>query len=182
MLAGLDTNVLIDVRLLRIEPLLARILEGEGWTTVFVNREFDDPLGETEGGVARLFPFLEIDPVDARLLPRIERDQIAIMGREKAAAGGAAGEASLMHVARHSRRGSIVLSNDIHAVRLGERYDVTVRGTLYILHRAFRANLLTSGEAWTQYLLLKNRGRRPPSLTRTQLERYLETGTDPRQT
>ncbi len=70
MLAGLDTNVLIDVRLLKIEPLLARVLEGEGWTTVFVDREFGDPLGETEGGVARVFPFLEIDPVDARLLPR----------------------------------------------------------------------------------------------------------------
>ena len=71
MLAGLDTNVLIDVRLLRIEPVLARVLEGEGWTTVFVEREFGDPLEETEGGVARVFPFLEIDPVDARLLPRI---------------------------------------------------------------------------------------------------------------
>jgi hypothetical protein len=44
VLAGLDTNVLIDVRLLRIEPVLARVLEGEGWTTVFVEREFGDPL------------------------------------------------------------------------------------------------------------------------------------------
>lgn len=74
MLAGLDTNVLIDVRLLRIEPLLARVLEDEGWTTAFVNEEFDDPLEGTDGGVARVFPFLEIDPVDARLLPRMERD------------------------------------------------------------------------------------------------------------
>lgn len=47
---------------------------------MFVEREFDDPLGETEGGVARVFPFLEIDLVDARLLPRIERDQIANHG------------------------------------------------------------------------------------------------------
>lgn len=89
MLAGLDTNVLIDVRLLKMEPLLARVLGGQGWTTVFVDREFGDPLQETGGGVARVFPFLEIDPVDARLLPGIERDQIAIVGRERAAAGGA---------------------------------------------------------------------------------------------
>ena len=180
MLAGLDTNVLIDVRLLRIEPLLARVLGGQGWTTAFVDREFGDPLEETEGGVARVFPFLEIDPVDARILPRIERDQIAIVGRQRAAAGGAAGEASLMHVASTSRQGSVILSNDTHAVRLGARYDVSVRGTLYVLHRAYRVNLLSSAEAWTKYRSLQNHGRRPPSLTRTQLERYLRTGTDPR--
>lgn len=180
MLAGLDTNVLIDVRLLRIEPALARVLEGEGWTTVFVEREFDDPLGETEGGVARVFPFLEIDPVDARLLPRIERDQTAIMGRQKAAAGGAAGEASLVHVALASRPGSIVLSNDPHTAGLGRRREVTVRGTLYVLHRAFSASLLDAEEIWTYYRTLQDRERRPPRLSRDQLDQYLQTGTDPR--
>lgn len=180
MLAGLDTNVLTDVRLLKMEPLLARVLGGQGWTTVFVDREFGDPLQETGGGVARVFPFLEIDPVDARLLPGIERDQIAIVGRERAAAGGATGEVSLMHVASTFRQGSVVLSNDTHAVRLGTRYDVPVRGTLYVLHRVYRANLLSSAEAWTKYRSLQDHERRPPSLTRTQLERYLETGTDPR--
>lgn len=180
MLAGLDTNVLIDVRLLRIEHLLARILDGEGWTTAFVDREFGDPLEKAEGGVAPVFPFLDIDPVDARLLPRIERDQIAIMGREKAAAGGAAGETSLIHVTRASRSGSIVLSNDIHAVRLGSRHGVTVRGTLYVLHRAFLASLLPLGEAWARYCQLRDQGRRPPQVSRVQLERYVETGVDPR--
>jgi predicted nucleic acid-binding protein len=180
VLAGLDTNVLIDVRLLRIEPVLARVLEGEGWTTVFVEREFGDPLEETEGGVARVFPFLEIDPVDARLLPRIERDQIAIMGRQKAAAGAAAGEASLVHVALPSRSGSIVLSNDPHAVGLGRRRGVTVRGTLYVMHRAFSAGLLDAAEAWTHYRTLRDRERRLPRLSRQQLDRYLQTGMDPR--
>lgn len=180
MIAGLDTNVLIDIRLLKVEPLLARILEGGGWTTAFVAREFGDPLGETEGGLAHVFPFLEIDPVDARLLPRMERDQIAIMGREKAATGGAAGETSLVHVARASKRASIVLSNDPHAARLGKRYGVTVRGTLYILHRAFLANLLSLDEAWSQYRWLQEHERRPPPLTQAQLRRYLETGGDPR--
>ena len=178
MLAGLDPNVLIDVRLLRIEPVLARVLEGEGWTTVFVEREFGDPQEETEGGVARVFPFLEIDPVDARLLPRIERDQIAIMGRQKAAA--AAGEASLVHVALASRSGSIVLSNDPHAVGLGRRRGVTVRGTLYVMHRAFSAGLLDAAEAWTHYRTLRDRERRLPRLSRQQLDRYLQTGMDPR--
>lgn len=177
MIAGLDTNVLIDTRLLKVEPLLAHILEGEGWTTAFVDGEFGDPLEEaTEGGVTRAFPFLKIDPVDARLLPRIERDQIAIMGRDKAAAGGAAGEVSLVHVARTSRRGSIVLSNDTHAARLGMRYGVTVRGTLYVLHRAFLANLLSSETAWDHYRFLQEHERRPPPLTQKQLESYLGTG------
>jgi hypothetical protein len=180
VIAGLDTNVLIDARLLKIESLLACVLEGEGWTTVFVAGEFDDPLGETEGGVARVFSFLEIDPVDARILPWMERDQIAIMGREKAAAGGAAGEASLVHVARAFRGGSIVLSNDPHAARLGKRYGVTVRGTLYVLHRAFLADLLSLDEAWSQYRWLQEHERRPPLLTQAQLGRYLETGGDPR--
>lgn len=172
--------MLIDVRLLRIEPLLARVLEDQGWTTVFVQREFADPLEETEGGVARVFPFLEIDPVDARLLPGIERDQIAIMGRPKAAAGGAAGEASLVHVALASRPGSIVLSNDPHAVGLGRRRGVPVRGTLYVMHRAFLAGLLDAEEAWTHYRALRDRKRRPPRLSRQQLDRYLQTGLDPR--
>lgn len=180
MLAGLDTNVLIDIRLLRIEPVLARVLEGEGWTTVFVDREFGDPLGKTEGGVARVFPFLEVDPVDARLLPRIERDQIAIMGHQKAAAGAAAGEASLVHVALTGRPGSIVLSNDPHAAGLGRRRGVPVRGTLYALHRAFSAGLLDAGEAWTHYSTLQDRERCPPQMSRRQLDRYLQTGMDPR--
>lgn len=180
MLAGLDTNVLIDVRLLRIESLLARVLEGGGWTTVFVEREFDDPLEETEGGVARIYPFLEIDPVDARLLPRIERDQIAIMGRQKAAAGGAAGEASLVHVALASRSGSIVLSNDPHASGLGRRRGVPVRGTLYVMHRAFLAGLLDAEDAWAYYRMLQDHERRPPWLNRQQLDQYLQTGLDPR--
>ncbi len=160
--------------------MLARVLEGEGWTTAFVAEEFGDPLGETEGSLAHVFPFLEIDPVDARLLPRMERDQIAIMGREKAAAGGAAGEASLVHVARAARRGSVILSNDTHAVSLGKRYGVVVRGMLYVFHRGFLADLLSSEEAWSQYRWLQGDGRRPPPLTQAQLERYLETGEDPR--
>lgn len=180
MLAGLDTNVLIDVRLLRMEPVLARVLEGEGWTTAFVDQEFRDPLGETEGGVGRIFSFIEIDPVDARLLPRIERDQIAIMGRQKAAAGGAAGEASLVHVALENRLGSIILSNDPHAVGLGKRRGVPVRGTLYVMHRAFSTGLIDTEEAWTHYDTLQERGRRPPTLNRQQLDQYLLTGTDPR--
>ncbi|PLS84580.1 MAG: hypothetical protein CYG60_17175 [Actinobacteria bacterium] len=180
MLAGIDTNVLIDVRLLGMEPILARVLEGEGWTTAFVDREFEDPLGETGGFVGRLFPFLEIDPVDARLLPRIERDQIAITGRQRAAAGGAAGEASLVHVALMARPGSIILSNDSHAVGLGRRYGLSVRGTLFLMHRAFAAGLTSSEEAWENYEALKSRGRRPPALTSSQLDFYLRTGQDPR--
>ncbi|QIN84643.1 hypothetical protein GBA63_19790 [Rubrobacter tropicus] len=159
--------------------MLARVLDGEGWTTTFVDAEFGDPLEQAGGGAASLFPFLEVDPVDARLLPQIERDQIAIMGRRRAAAGDAAGEASLVHVARHSRPGSIVLSNDPHAVRLGRRHNVSVRGTLYVLHRAFSIGLLSSEEAWMQYRSLQDQERRPPRLIRAQLERYLETGTRP---
>ena len=180
MIAGLDTNVLIDARMLRMECLLAHVLEGEGWTTAFVDSEFGDPLGEMEGGVAYVFPFLEIDPVDARILPRMERDQIAIMGRGKASAGGAAGEVSLVHVACDCRRGSIVLSNDAHAVGLGKRYGVTVRGTPYVLHRAFQANLLSLEEAWSRYRWLQEHGRRPPPLNRAQLGRYLKNGQNPR--
>lgn len=180
MLAGIDTNVLIDVRLLRIEPILARVLEGEGWTTAFVDQEFDDPLEAIEAGVGRVFPFLEIDPVDARLLPRIERDQIAIVGRRRAALGDAAGESSLVHVAVENRPGSIVLSNDSHAVGLGRRRGVLVRGTLYVIHRAFSAELLNKGQAWGHYRTLQQSDRRPPPLTRAQFDRYLETGADPR--
>lgn len=180
MLAGLDTNVLIDVRLLRIEPVLARVLGGEGWTTVFVDGEFGDPLGETAGGVSRVFPFVEIDPVDARLLPRIERDQMAIVGPRRAAAGGAAGEASLMHVALASRPGSIVLSNDLHAVNLARRYGLSVRGTLYVIQQAYSAGLLAAEKAWTHYQTLLDLERRPPRLTRQQFDRYLQTGADPR--
>lgn len=163
-----------------MEPILARVLEGEGWTTAFVDQEFEDPLDETEGGVGRLFPFLEIDPVDARLLPRIERDQIAIMGRQRAAAGGAAGEVSLVHVALTGRPGSIILSNDPHATGLGRRYGLAVHGMLYVMHRAFGAGLISSEEAWKSYEALKSRGRRPPALTRPQLDSYLRTGRDPR--
>ena len=180
MLAGLDTNVLIDFRLLGMAPILARVLEGEGWTTVFVDREFEDPLGETEGRVGRVFPFLEIDPVDARLLPRIERDQIAIMGRQRAAAGAAGGEASLVHVALTNRSGSIILSNDSHAAGLGRRYDLSVRGTLYVIHRAFVAGLISSMEVWKNHEELTRLGRRPPALARPQLDSYLRTGQDPR--
>ncbi len=126
------------------------------------------------------FPFLDVDPVDARLLSRIRRDQIAIAGEIRAAAGAAAGEASLMHVARSTRHGSIVLSNDPHAVGLGRRYNVEVRGTLYVMHRAFSDGILTSAEAWNHYRALVEGGRRPPPLTRPQLERYMSTGTDPR--
>lgn len=179
MMAGLDTNVLIDIRLLSAEPLLADVLDGEGWTTAFVDAEFGDPLERMASGAASVFPFLEIDPVDARLLPQIERDQIAIMGRRRAAAGGAAGEASLVHVARHSRPGSIVLSNDPHSVRLGRRYDVSVRGTLYVLHRAFSIGLLSSDEAWTHNRSLQDRDRRPPRMSRSEMDQYLETGMHP---
>lgn len=180
MLAGLDTNVLIDVRVLRAEPILARVLAGEGWTTAFVDQEFSDPLEETRRGVGRVFPFIEVDPVDSRLVPQIERDQIAIMGQQKASVGSAAGEVSLIHVARTIRPGSIVLSNDPHAVGLGKRRGILVRGTLYVMHRAFSASLLTAEDAWANYSALLDNGRRPPRLTRSQLNSYLITGTDPR--
>ncbi len=140
MLAGLDTNVLIDFWVLDAGPILARVLDGEGWTTAFVDREFFHPVDGIGRDVAAVFPFIEVDPVDGRLLPRIERDQIAIVGQQKATAGGAAGEASLIHVAVASRPGSIVLSNDPHAVGLGRRRGVPVRGTLYVIHRTLGVN------------------------------------------
>lgn len=180
MLAGIDTNVLIDIRILRIEPVAARLLEGEGWTTAFVDREFADPLEETEGGVGRVFPFVDIDPVDARLLPIIQRDQIAIAGRRRAATGDAAGEVSLIHVAQTTRPGSIIVSNDRAAIALGRRYGVSVRGTLYLLHCAFLSDLITAEDSWEHYLTLYNEERRPPILNKLQFESYLETGDDPR--
>jgi hypothetical protein len=84
--------------------------------------------------------------------------------RQKAAAGGAAGEASLVHVALASRPGSIVLSNDPHGVGLGRRSGVTVRGTLYVMHRAFSTSLLDTEEAWMHYRSLQNAERRPSQL------------------
>jgi hypothetical protein len=147
---------------------------------VLVDQEFFDPDEGAGQDVRAAFPFLDVDPVDARLLPRIRRDQIAIAGEIRAAAGAAAGEASLMHVARSAKHSSIVLSNDPHAVGLGRRYGIEVRGTLYVMHRAFSANVLTSAEAWDYYRTLIESGRRPPPLTRPQLYRYLRTGTDPR--
>lgn len=179
MLAGLDTNVLIDVRVLGMERALELVLAGEGWTTVFVDQEFVDPR-EDKFRIANVFPFIEVDPVDGRLLARIERDQRAIVGHEKAEEGGAAGEASLVHVARETRPGSIVLSNDTHALKLGQRHGVRVRGTLYVMHLAFVTELLTANDAWANYRLLKQQGRRPPSLTKNQLNTYLATGRDPR--
>jgi predicted nucleic acid-binding protein len=175
-----DTNVLIDFWVLDAEPILARLLEGEGWTTAFVDQEFFDPDDGIGRAVADVFPFVEVDPVDARLLSNIQRDQLAIVGASRAASGGAAGEASLVHVARTSRRGSIVLSNDTHAVRLGIRHGISVRGTLYLFHLAFLSDLLSSGEAWTQYRQLQDQERRPPRLSQAELKRYLATGTDPR--
>lgn len=118
--------------------------------------------------------------MDARLLPRIERDQIAIAGPSAPATGRAAGEASLVHVARAHRPDPAILSNDPHAVGLGPRYGLPVRGTLYVLHLAFAAGLRSADEAWGDYERLRDRGRRPPRLTRAQLEAYLRTGQDPR--
>jgi hypothetical protein len=40
--------------------------------------------------------------------------------------------------------------------------------------------LLSSEQVWVKYCLLKDEERRPPWLTRRQLDRYLETGEDPR--
>lgn len=181
MLAGIDTNVLIDFLVLDAKPMLARVLDGKGWTTVFVDRELFDPSDDTDRDVLDIFPFLQVDPVDARLLPLIQRDQLAIAGSSRAATGDAAGEASLIHVALHSRPGSIILSNDLHAAGLGRKRNVTVRGTLYVIHEAVSANLLTLDEAWALYRTLIERDRRPPRLTRSQLDVYLTTGTDPRQ-
>ncbi len=119
-------------------------------------------------------------PGDARHLPRSERDQRAIAGPGAPATGRAAGEASLIHVARADRPGSTILSNDRHAVGLGGRYGVPVRGTLFVLHRAVAGGVLSPNQAWQGYEQLRNQGRRPPALTRAQLERYLQTGRDPR--
>jgi hypothetical protein len=180
MLAGLDTSVLVDVRILRFEGILLEVLAGDGWTTSFVNQAFSDPVDEGERGVERTFPFLEVDPVDARLLSRIERDQVAIAGLRKASLGAAAGEASLVHVAHENRAGSILLSNDPCTVALGRRRGVSVRGTLYLMHQACRAGLLTAADAWEYHAGLEYSGRRPPRLTRDQLDEYLQTGRDPR--
>ncbi len=180
MLAGLDTNVLIDIHLLSLGPELARALGGQGWTSAFVDREFFDPVEGAGFSVADVFPFIEVDPVDARLLPRIRRDQVAIAGPRAPEAGRAAGEASLVHVALEFRPGSIILSNDPHAVGLGRRYGLIVRGTLYILHLSFAAGLISSEDSWTMYELLQREGRRPPALARPQLQAYLHNGRDPR--
>lgn len=180
MLAGIDTNVLIDFLVLDARPTLARVLAGEGWTTAFVNNEFFDPQYDEDLDIPDIFPFVEVDPVDARLLPRIQRDQLAIAGARRVASGGAAGEASLIHVALNNRPGSIILSNDSHAAGLGRRRGVTVRGTLYVLHRAVTGNVLILDEVWRLYRKLLEKERRPPNLTRAQLESYLTTGTDPR--
>lgn len=180
MRAGLDTNFLIDLWLLERGPVLARVLGGEGWTTVFVDGEFFDPSSNKELSVTREFPFLEIDQVDARLLTPMKRDQIAIVGPSRAEAGAAAGETSLVHVALNNRPGSIILSNDSHAVGLGKRYGLAVRGTLYVLHRVHLLGLLTAAECWKDYERLREFERRPPDLSRTQFESYLATGTNPR--
>lgn len=180
MRAGLDTNLLIDILLLERGPVLTRVLGGEGWTTVFVDGEFFDPATNEELSVPREFPFLEIDPVDARLLTPMKRDQIAIMGPSKAEAGAAAGETSLVHVALNNRPESIILSNDSHAVGLGRRYGLAVRGTLYVLHRAHILGLLNAEECWEDYERLRELERRPPNLSRAQLASYLATGTKPR--
>lgn len=176
MQAGLDTNLLIDLWLLERGPVLTRVLEGEGWTTVFVDGEFFDPATNDELSVAREFPFLEVDPVDARLLTPMKRDQIAIVGPSRAEAGAAAGETSLAHVALNNRSRSIILSNDSHAVGLGRRYGLAVRGTLYVLHRAYLLGLLKAAECWEDYEKLRELERRPPDLSRAQFESYLATG------
>ncbi len=180
MLAGLDTSVLVDVRLLGLEDLLSELLSGRGWTTSFIDEDFRDPLGGSESGVGCPFPFLEVDPVDARLLSGIERDQVAVAGLRKASLGAMAGEASLVHVARENRPGSILLSNDPCTAALGRRCGLSVRGTLYLMHRACRDGLLTAAEAWEHHGGLLLNGRSPPRLTKEQLDEYLETGTDPR--
>jgi hypothetical protein len=178
VLAGLDASVLVDVRLIRLDAVLSELLSGEGWTTSFVDEAFRDPLDESERGIARTFPFLEVDPVDARLLPRIERDQAAVAGRRRANLGAAAGETSLVHVACESRPGSILLSNDPCTV--GHRRGLAMRGTLYVMHLAYRAGLLTAAETWKHHTSLAQYGRRPPRLTKEQLDEYLQTGRDPR--
>lgn len=180
MLAGLDTSVLVDVRLLGLEDLLSELLSGRGWTTSFIDEGFRDPLGGSESGVGCPFPFLEVDPVDARLLSGIERDQVAVAGLRKASLGAAAGEASLVHVARENRPGSILLSNDPCTAALGRRCGLSVRGTLYFMHRACLAGLLTAAEVWEHHGDLLLNGRNPPRLIKEQLGEYLQTGIDPR--
>jgi hypothetical protein len=180
VLAGLDTSVLEDVRLLGLEDLLAEVLDGRGWTTAFVDREFRDPIGTGYLGVGHGFPFIEVDPVDARLMPRINRDQVAIAGRRGAATGESAGRVSVVHVARFARPGSVVLSNDPCTAALGRRRKVSVRGTFYIVHCSCHSGLLGFAEARDKYDRLLGTGRRLPRLTRTQLDEYLKTGNDPR--
>lgn len=180
MLAGLDASVLEDVRLMRLERVLALVLAGGGWTTTFVDRAFRDPSRPKVRGVGQGFPFIEVDPVDARLIPAIERDQIAVAGRGGAAAGRALAEIGLVHVASEVRPGSTVLSNDSCAVALGRRRGVEVRGTLCVVQRAYRAGLLTKAEARDHYARLLSAGRPTPKLTRSQLDQYLATGEDPR--
>lgn len=180
MLAGLDTDVLTDVRIMGLEKVLDRVLSGGGWTTSFVDRGFCDPLQEDRRGIEVAFPFVEVDPVDARLLPLIHRDQVAIAGREGAATGKAAGEVSILHVAREIRQGSIVLSNNPRTVALGRKRGISVRGTLYIAHRACRDGLLTLEEVREYHDQLLESGRFLPRLTEAQLDKYLQTGEDPR--
>ncbi len=180
MRAGIDTNVLIDASILGLGPVLARILHGEGWTTALVDEEFLHPVDGAGSVVGSVFPFLEVDPVDARLLPRIHRDQLAIGGPRAVETGRAAGEVSLVHVALARRVGSVILSNDSHAVGLGRRYGLEVRGTLYVLQQGYTLNLLTDEEVWEMYEALIEHDRRPPALHREQLEEYLRTGRDPR--
>ncbi len=178
--AGIDMNVLIDAWILGLGPVLARILQGEGWTTAFVDEEFLHPTEGVGNAVGTVFPFLQVDPIDARLLPRIHRDQLAIGGPRAVETGRAAGEASLVHVALANRVGSMILSTDSHAVGLGRRYGLEVRGTLYVLQQGYTLNLLTDGQAWEMYEALIEHDRRPPALRREQLEEYLRTGRDPR--
>jgi hypothetical protein len=55
MLAGLDTSVLTDVRLLGIEMVLGRTLTGRGCTTGFVDRGFHDPTRGSDAASQQLF-------------------------------------------------------------------------------------------------------------------------------
>jgi hypothetical protein len=64
MLAGLDTSVLTDVRLLGIEMVLGRTLTGRGCTTGFVDRGFHDPTRGERRGIAAAFPFVDLDAVN----------------------------------------------------------------------------------------------------------------------
>jgi hypothetical protein len=84
VLAGLDTNVLIDVRLLRIEPMLARVLESEGWTTVFVDQEFGDPRDVRLGSesLRRWVKQSEIDAGERERLSTDKREELNRLRRE----------------------------------------------------------------------------------------------------